>query len=571
MNRKKEILFISIYLLIHFSPLAFDQPSEEARFMLYQLEKRLPRSETYSVPANINLYRESKGFTPENLIQSYLNSCQELNIQPFQFDQDSDVYREMLKMQLIWLGVYPYGGYKEATINFFKSVENQLEKNPAVLKKFKGLFKKQESYITHLWDFVQDNLSRKEEKINLKELADFVASLESYSQRFINTKYLNKEEWSHPAYLFYQLSCYKERTRERFDSIVKEMKEMDQSILGKIDLILSAYDEGLIWLQKASLFFLEEKWFFDERQNEYLSIKDLLISFWKPILGFVPSIKPGILRFGEVDGTSAGSVPFLEYPQLLRPLNEKGVQFLKNTSPAKICDLLETVGEALPKEGADRLPEGTVAWPLNRFIYSLRHWEERIERFTEAYDIGCPITMLIANLPHEIAHSFHFRMRRTWKKEFSEDRIVFYETISNYKNEGIAELCQLISFQSLLHKFPMLRHDNLLKHHIFAHKSPGNHHTWGLLWFQAIYEILGRDFKKIFFLASEAGVTFRDFMNSPELQTEEVLSVSSDSSPLVFQREKRRKGPHTYVFPSCVIELEGEAFKVLNALKEEKK
>jgi hypothetical protein len=302
-----------------------------------------------------------------------------------------------------------------------------------------------------------------------------------------------------------------------------------------------------------------------------LSIKDLLISFWKPILGFVPAIKPGILRFGEVDGTSAGSVPFMEYPQLLRPLNEKGAQFLKNTSPAKICDLLETVGEALPKKEANRLPEGTVAWPLNRFIYSLKHWEERIERFTEAYDIGCPVTMLIANLPHEIAHSFHFRIRRTWKKEFSEDRIVFYETISNYKNEGIAELCQVITLQSLLNKFPMLRHDNLLKHHIFIHKSPGNHHTWGLLWLQTIYEILDRDFEKIFFLASEAGVAFEDFMNASELQTEEVLSISDDSSPLVFQREKKRKRPHTYIFPSCVIELEGEAFKVLNALKEEKK
>ena len=356
---------------------------------------------------------------------------------------------------------------------------------------------------------------------------------------------------------------------EKYEKILKEIEEIDPSFINQIGIILSAYEEGAQWLKKASLFSLNEKWFYDENANKYFSIKDYFISFWEPILGFLPDIKPGILRFGEIDGTTSGGVPWIEYPQFLLPLNESAEQFLKNNSPSRICELFEAIGDTWVRENGIQLSEGVATWPLNRFIYSLKTWEERIKRFTEAYDIGCPVIMLVSNIPHEVAHTFHYIHKRYWKRTYSEDRIIYYYFVSNYLNEGIAELCQLISIKPILEKFPMLKHDNLLKHYIYAQKSIGNNHTWGLLWMLTAYEILGRDFKKLFFLATRPGISFEDFIYSKELQTEKVLAISKDTSPITLHRQKRRKGlPHTYIFPSCVIEFDGKSFKIIPNEKE---
>ena len=158
MRGSRPRLFLIILCLPFLFTGLFPFP-EKARFKLYHLEIRLPRSETYSVPANIDVFRENKGFTVENIFDSYQRNCQELGIQHFTFDQDSDIYRELYKMQLIWFGVYPYPGYKQAAIRFYEQVEGQLEEGSEAYDKFCSLFKRDNGYITNLWDFVQDFLS----------------------------------------------------------------------------------------------------------------------------------------------------------------------------------------------------------------------------------------------------------------------------------------------------------------------------------------------------------------------------------------------------------------------------
>ncbi|RKY85365.1 hypothetical protein DRQ09_07395, partial [candidate division KSB1 bacterium] len=333
---------------------------------------------------------------------------------------------------------------------------------------------------------------------------------------------------------------------------------------------LSVYREGRKWLLNVNLFFFEEKWFFDEDRQKYLSIRDLLSRFWKQVLGYMPVIKPNILNFGEVDATSRGSVPYLEYPELLKPLNTAGEKFLKDTPPSKLCDLFETIGDAYFKEFVKELPEGVLERPLNAFIYSLKENEKALERSTQIYDAGCPVTMMICNIPHEIGHFLHFRGKKYWKKDCNGGDIIYYNYTSNYIDEGVAELVQLISVEPILKKFPMLYHDNFLKHYIFSHKSPGNNHTWGLLWMKTAYEILNRNFNRLFYLATEPGISFEDFISSPVLQTEQVVKLSGDTKPVAFNRQTtRRRRFSKFVFPSVIIECDGDSFKVESIAEKE--
>jgi len=252
----KKLVFFIVLICLGLSTTVYNQSTEKARFRLNQLEIRLPRSEIYTVPANINTFRKYKGFTLENIRKTYLENCEKLHIKPFVFDIGSDVFRELYKMHLIWLGVYPYPGYKEAKINFFQSVEEQLSNNPEVLKKFYSLFKHGKTYVTNIWDFVEYYLSARGEKIDITKLANLIAGLSSYNKRFINTKYFKKEEWSHPAYFFYQLDFYKRRLEEKYKKILKEIEKIDSSFIDQIGIVLSAYEEGAQWLKKASLFSL---------------------------------------------------------------------------------------------------------------------------------------------------------------------------------------------------------------------------------------------------------------------------------------------------------------------------
>ena len=113
----------------------------------------------------------------------------------------------------------------------------------------------------------------------------------------------------------------------------------------------------------------------------------------------------------------------------------------------------------------------------------------------------------------------------------------------------------------MLDGFPMLRHDNLLKHYIFGHEKGGdNHHTWGYLWMKTVHAILGENFEYVFFLASQPGVRFDQLMGSPMLQIGSVLEISENTDTRLFRTQKRRSSVHTYVFPSCVIEYENDAF-----------
>lgn len=563
--KKINISLIFICLLLVVQSISYGQQSEKARFRLYQLESRYPRLETYEVPANINAFRKLKGFTLENLNKQYLENCKEINIKPFQFDKESEIRREQSKMLGIWMGFYLYPGYKEATINLFRSIEKELDKNPEVLNEFHSLFKDGEAYITNIWDFVQKNLSSRGEEIELEKIAQFIASTKSYNELYGNAKFLRKEELSHPAFLFYVLDYFKYNGRKYYDPIIDDLKYTRPSILNRLELIHSAYQKGISWLQKASLFFLEEKWFFNNKTQQYLSLKDVIASFWEPVLGNIPPLKPEIIRWGRPEAFPIGSVPYLEYPQLLQPLNKEAERFLKDNSPAKICDLLETIREIEFYEREDSLPEGVIIKPLYAFIPSLRMKELAIEKSTCSYDLSCPLTMIISNMPHEVAHYLHFRMRSEWKKGYSGDQVIYYRFIDRYIDEGIAELCQIKSIEPVFKKYPLLYHENLLKHYINGHMSPGNHHTWGLLWMQTLYEILARDFNKIFFLATEPAISLAELMLSPEIQTEEVVKISKDTKPIAFQRQKRRRDrPHTIVFPSCIIELEGESLKIIS-------
>jgi hypothetical protein len=106
------------------------QMTNKPRLRLFPLELRTPAVDTYSVPSNIDAVRTRHGFTVENLSEEYLESCRTLGIQPFQFDTGGDLYRELFKMQLIHLGVFPYPGYREATVGFFEAVERELEGTP---------------------------------------------------------------------------------------------------------------------------------------------------------------------------------------------------------------------------------------------------------------------------------------------------------------------------------------------------------------------------------------------------------------------------------------------------------
>jgi hypothetical protein len=72
----------------------------------------MPISQTYEIPANINEFRISKGITPENIFHSDLSSSEFLKIEPFSFDEGSDVWRETYKMQLIQCGVCSCPGYR---------------------------------------------------------------------------------------------------------------------------------------------------------------------------------------------------------------------------------------------------------------------------------------------------------------------------------------------------------------------------------------------------------------------------------------------------------------------------
>jgi hypothetical protein len=544
---------------------SYGQEVEKAKFRLFQLENRYPKSDTYKVPANVNSFREFKYLTLKDLFKLYLDNCRELHIKPFQFDRKSPFKRELTKMLNIWMGIYPYPGYKEATNNFFIAIENDLKQNPETLNTFSQLFKQGELYITNLWDFVQYNNAIKEKEIDLNKIAKFIASKDSYAKLYRNNKYLRKEEWSHPAFVFYVLDNFKHSRNNNYVSIVNEIEQTDPMILSKLEIIHAAYEEGFNWLHDASLFFFEDKWFFYEKVQEYLSIKDMLTAFWEPVLGFMPPVKPGIIRWGRPDAFPNKSVPYLEYANLLQPLNKQGENFLKNTSPARICDLLETIREIKLESNSDSIPEGIAIKPLYAFIPSLRKTEIEINKSTHDYDLSCPLTMIISNIPHEIGHFLHFYRKHEWKKEYSKNNVIYYRLIDRYIDEGIAELCQMISIEPILKKYPMLYHDNLLKHYIFGKGNPDNHHTWGLLWMETVYEILGRDFNKLFFLVTQPGISLDELLFSPEILTEEILKISSDTTPLVFQRQERRIAlPHTIIFPSCIIELEGDRFKLIS-------
>jgi len=555
-----KIITISLlFLTLTFSGYQQENPA----FQLYRLEKKLTDPDKYRVPANINAFRVHNNFSLADVSQAYLENCKELNITPFKFDKGSDVYRELFKMQFIWLGISPYPGYKEASVQFLKDVEQQLRNNSPVLEKFRSIFKKGNNYLTGIYDFVlnHDKIRRKISEFN--RTAEIIAGMKSFNERFTNTKYYRKEEWSHPAYIYYQLNFYKERVNKRYDAVIKELEENNPEAKTRLDNILSVYDEGVQWLLKANLFLLEEKWFYDETQGEYRSIKDFLASFWEPVLGYLPDLKPGIVNLGEIDGTARGSVPYLEYPGLLKPLNQEGEQLLKNTPASHICDLFDTIGETVFENFGQNLPEGTVTAPLYSFIYSLKENEEAIQRSTHIFDSGCPITMMISNMPHEIAHYFHHIGQNYWKRNYVGNETVYQNYISNYILEGIAELCQLKSVEPIFKKFPILYHDNYLKHYICGTKDTGNHHTWGMLWFQTLYKIFDNDFNKLFHFSSEPGVSFEELINSPEFQTAEVLTLSEEKKPVLFPGQKRRRRSQTYVFPSCVIEFRDNSFHIV--------
>lgn len=532
---------------------------------LSRLEFQMLAGETYEVPSNLNLYRVSKGYTPKSLTKSYLENCHILGIQPFRFDENSDGIRELNKMQLIWIGAYPYAGYHEATQKFFQSVEKQLEPNLDVKKKFVSLFKSRTGYITNLWEFARHKLQQKKSGIDLKRSADLITAFESYSSRFSDTPYLKKEEWSHPSYLFYQLGFYKERDNTRFETIKLDIKKANPGALDDLEAIISIYDEGANWLLRANLFFLEENWFYDDQTGTFKSMKDFFIPLVRPLLGYIPSIEPAILKLGEVDGTVRGYVPYREYSQFLQPLNKNGEIFLKDTSPARISFFFDSIQEAVPDDSCLLRIEDASLSLLSAFIHSLGAAEKEYKRGVHIYDYGCPVTMMVANIPHELGHFFFDCGRSYWKKSWENGAGFYLQCIDNYILEGMAEIFQAHSIEPILNKFPMLCHDNLLKHYIFSQKFAGNNHSWGFLWMQTFYEILGRDYQRLFLLAGQPGVFLDELAKSPKLQTEEILALSEDTSSVSFQRQKRRKRtPTRLIFPSATLKVDKETFRILN-------
>jgi len=152
---------------------------------------------------------------------------------------------------------------------------------------------------------------------------------------------------------------------------------------------------------------------------------------------------------------------------------------------------------------------------------------------------------------------------QVWTKEYRKNQLLFVQKADAYKSEGMAELCQYLVLKPFVRKYPMLYHANLLKHYIFR-QSPGNHHTWGFLWMRTVFQILNNDFPHVFSLVGRPGLSLDELLAASELQTEGVRAVSQDVSPRSFPRQKRSADrPHTYVFPSCVLEVEGDAFRVV--------
>lgn len=538
--------------------------SEYALLRLYQLEKRFPATLTYSVPANIDSLRILRGHTIVGLMSSYLENCRQLAITPLALDREPSLYRELMRMQLIWLGAASYPGYAGATYRFFASVDSQLIGNPEVRDRFQRLFRNENGYVTRLWDFVRRDVSS-DDSIDLQNVAKVIGSLSAYRSVFENFEFLEPSEWTHPAFLFHRLDFYRERQEERFRQIMKEARASSSSVTEAIERILTSYEKGRSWLEEAGTFFLQDRWFFDEDNGRYVSLWDVISDFWGPCLDYCEPRKVGVLRFGEVDATIAGSVPWAVYPHLLRPLNSEGERFLMRTPARTICSLFQTIGDTIPEGMSEMLPEQIMTAPLNRFIHDLEEVESRASRFTEAFDIGCPITVLISNLPHEIAHSYHFREKPYWKKAYAGGTTLYYQVISNYIDEGIAELAQVLSIERILRRYPILRHDNLLKHYIYCRSSPGNHHTWGLLWLRTAYEAVGEDFCRLFFLACEPGISIDEFLRCPAFQSPAVHGVSTDTRSVTFERQKsRRPMPKSYTFPACTIRYEEDRFRVLD-------
>jgi hypothetical protein len=532
---------------------------DNPRFRIPQLEIRLPESDTYPVPANINAFRLERRFTVEHIRFLYDDLCRKLTIKPFQFEPGSDVYRELYRMQLAQLQGTQQEGYRDAVATFLAEVDAQLGENNDVRQKFRELFGSAPPYTTCAWDVVSSRLSAGRQAMSANELAGLISSLESYRKLYAASPLLKPADWAHPAFLFYRLDYYKQRQAPALTAIRSELEARNPQAVSQLDVVLSAYDEAAAWLHRVCLFFLEERWFLDERSKRYMSMKEMLEEFWQPLIGSVPTIRPRIIRRGEVDATGQDTAPFMEYPQLLQPLNSPAEDFLKQASPLRISAVFGSLGEWLPKVKADTLPKGAEVAPLGQFIYDLRLIDAGRQRFTEAYDVGCPVTMLISNMPHEIAHSYYAIARRHWKREYSPAGWIYFQYISNYVNEGIAEACQVKSVEQLLNKFPILRYDNLLKHCILGSRDTGNHHTWGWLWLGTALSILNDDFGRLFSMASAPAITLEELMRSPEFQTPAVVSASKDTSPVSFDRQRRRRAlPSRYVFPSTVVELDGD-------------
>jgi len=539
---------------------------ENPRFQIYRLEIRLPRKSNYKVPVNIDLFRESLGLTEKYIVDEYRKNCKELGIKLFQTKESEHMYRRIYKLWLMWLGVTSNSEYEAATNHFFESVEKQLTGNSYVLNKFNILFKKEDGYIKKLKDHVEHNILSAFQVEKMRNIAKHISSLQSYNKMFEKNPYLLENEWSHHFYVFYMLSHYQERREKRFEKIIKDLKEKYPDDVKDTKTILNCYSDGQSWLLQAARFFLYEKWFYNDSNDNYVSMEDLLIDFWKPILGFLPSIDPVVYRFGEVDGTARTFVPYLEYYQLLKPLNKEAINFLKNKNACELDKLFDSIRDSSAKDTNFQFAEGEGTLPLRWFINTLHSFEKAVQRGAHAYDFGCPVTMLISNMPHEIAHYLHTYGRRYWKCEFDKNQKIYYQVKDSYISEGIAELCQIMSVKPILDKFPMLRHDNLLKHYIFSHEQDThNHHTWGFFWLKTIYNILDNNFKNTFFMASRPGKFFDQLLKSQDLQKEKVLKISQNNKTYEsYKREKGRRKAFTYIFPSCVIEYEKDSFILKN-------
>jgi hypothetical protein len=563
MSRAARIVLFIGSLIASVSLCLSNETTPKPRLKLLPLELQIAGGETYFVPANIDTVRVTSGFTVENLRQEYLSSCRVLNIQPFSFDRGGDLYRELYKMQLIQLGVRPYPGYREATVSFFESLEGELESNPAVLQKFRDLVGSAGRHRTNLWDFVRDDLARAGKRVNLEKLALAVAALESYRKRFVNHKYLLKEEWSHPAYVFYQLDYYRGMRKDAYEAVITELKAKNPRRETDLQAVLGAYERGASWLLEATRFFLEEDWLYDDSRGRFESLEDVLDCLWEPFLGHLPALKPVIVRLGEIDASAPLAVPYEDYPGLLQPLNPEGTRFLKDVPLAKLCSCFDTIGQAQFPDEAQNLPPGFAAGPLRSFLGSLKNYEATVEWSTHQFDIGSPLAFIIDNLPHEIGHFLYSSGVSAWSKDYQNGRVVCVQKSDAYKSEGMAELCQYLALSRFVKKYPMLYHGNLLKHYILS-RDPGNHHTWGFLWMRTALDILDSDFSHLCFMASKPGLDFGEFMSLSVLQTERVRAISRDSSPRPFPRQRQRVGtPRAYVFPSCILEVKDDSFQIV--------